>query len=127
MTKVVLDSSAFLAVINDEQGSESVAALLDEAVICSVNYAEVVTKIVERGASIVETRRKLALIDVPVVDFDMALAERTGALRSDTKRASLSLGDRACLALAERDGVTAVTSDRRWTDAGLKIAIELIR
>jgi ribonuclease VapC len=127
VTRVVLDASAFLAVIHAERGSDTVAAQLDDAVICSVNFAEVITKIVERGASIEQARKKLALLDVPVIDFDMALAERTGTLRAETKSYGLSLGDRACLALAEREGVKAMTSDRRWAEAGLKIAVELIR
>lgn len=127
MVEVVLDSSALLAVINAERGADAVAKLLDGAVIGAVNYAEVVTKLVERGASIQETRRELGLIDVPVVDFDASLAERTGALRLNTKKYGLSLGDRACLALAERDGAVAVTTDKSWAETGLKIKIEMVR
>lgn len=129
MTDVVLDSSAFLALINGEPGSATVAALLDDAVISSVNYAEVVTKIVDRGASMEDTRRELAVIDIPVIDFDTPLAERAGGLRTDTRRHGLSLGDRACLALAEREGAVAVTTDKVWEQAvrTTGIAVQVIR
>ena len=57
------------------------------------------------------------------------LAYRAGALEPVTRREGLSLGDRACLALAERHGVPALTADRSWAAAGarLGIAVELIR
>jgi ribonuclease VapC len=39
----------------------------------------------------------------------------------------LSLGDRACLALALTRGEPAVTADRQWAQLDLGIRIELIR
>lgn len=127
MADAILDSSALLALINGERGADKVAALLDGAAIGAVNYAEVVTKIIERGASAEETRRELAGIEVPVISFDSSLAERTGTLRPDTRKFGLSLGDRACLALAEREGAAALTADTRWSEIGLKIKVQLIR
>jgi PIN domain nuclease of toxin-antitoxin system len=37
------------------------------------------------------------------------------------------LGDRACLALALRDGLPAVTADRAWQKTHLGVKIQLIR
>lgn len=37
------------------------------------------------------------------------------------------LGDRACLALAEGVGATAVTTDARWADVGLDVDLRVIR
>ncbi len=48
-------------------------------------------------------------------------------LRPLTKSRGLSLGDRACLALAMSTGATAVTADRSWADLGLAVSIEVIR
>jgi PIN domain nuclease of toxin-antitoxin system len=48
-------------------------------------------------------------------------------LRTDTRRRGLSLGDRACLALAETPGLPAVTADRHWAQPGLSIDIRPIR
>jgi PIN domain nuclease of toxin-antitoxin system len=127
MARVVLDSSAVLAVLNDEPGAGTVIAVLDDAVVSTVNLAEVVTKLVERGGSLDHARRALRAIDVDVADFDQALAERTGGLKVETERRGLSLGDRACLALAEREGVPALTGDRSWLGAVAGIDIQLIR
>jgi PIN domain nuclease of toxin-antitoxin system len=46
---VVLDASAVLAVLQQERGSEAVVPLLSGACICAVNYAEVVTKLVNKN------------------------------------------------------------------------------
>jgi PIN domain nuclease of toxin-antitoxin system len=46
-----------------------------------------------------------------------------------TKSVGLSFGDRACLALAQRLGGTALTADRAWMKiAGATgVAVELVR
>src|SRR4051812_26724639 len=110
MANAVLDASAVLAVLNAETGADIVIAALDDAIVSAVNYAEVVSKLVERGASPVDVREALENINLKVIDFDLALAERTGVLRAVTRHLGLSLGDRACLALAEREGVPVLTS-----------------
>jgi ribonuclease VapC len=127
MASAVLDSSAVLAVLNAEPGADVVIATLDDALLSTVNYAEVVTKIVERGGTYKEAEAALQLITATVVDFDIALAQRTGALRAETLKRGLSLGDRACLSLAEREGVPAITSDRNWLGAVSSVEVRLIR
>jgi ribonuclease VapC len=127
MASAVLDSSAVLAVLNAEPGADVVIATLDDALLSTVNYAEVVTKIVERGGTYKEAEAALQLITATVVVFDIALAQRTGALRAETLKRGLSLGDRACLSLAEREGVPAITSDRNWLGAVSSVEVRLIR
>ena len=95
MASAVLDSSAVLAVLNAEPGADLVIAALDDALLSTVNYAEVVTKIVERGGTYKEAEAALQFITATVVDFDLALAQRTRALRAETLKRGLSLGDRA--------------------------------
>src|SRR4051794_17467658 len=111
MAKAILDSSAILAVLNNEIGSQIVIAILDDAITSAVNHAEVVSKLVERGATLEQARVMLRTIDVAVVEFDRPMAERVGELRGTTKRLGLSLGDRACIALAEREKTPALTGD----------------
>lgn len=48
-------------------------------------------------------------------------------LRPLTKASGLSLADRACLALAKRLDIPALTADRDWADLNLGIAVQLIR
>ena len=127
MTTVILDASAILAVLNDELGAEHVMPLLEDAAVCSVNFAEVVSKLTERGGSLNQIREALLAIGLNVVDFDVSLAERTGTLRAETRSRGLSLGDRACVALAEREGVPAVTGDQRWYGAVAGIEVHVIR
>jgi ribonuclease VapC len=127
MASAVLDSSAVLAVLNAEPGADQVAAVLDDALVSTVNYAEVVAKLVERGSSDLQAHAALQSIALATADFDFALARRTGALRAQTMTRGLSLGDRACLSLAEREGLPAITSDRNWVGAVSGIEVRLIR
>lgn len=127
MASAVLDSSAILAILNDEPGADAVEAMLDDAVVSTVNYAEVIAKLVERGSTSAQAQSALRSVAITTVDFDIGLAQRTGTLRAETIRRGLSLGDRACLALAEREGVPAITGDRTWVGAVSGVEVRLIR
>jgi PIN domain nuclease of toxin-antitoxin system len=127
MTSVVLDSSAILAVIHDEPGADIVIAALGDAILSVVNYAEIVSKLVERRVTNEMAVLAIQKIAPCVIDYDIHLAARTGFRRAQTIRQGLSLGDRACLALAEREGLPALTADRKWTKLDLGIDIRLIR
>ena len=127
MSEAVLDASAILAVLNSEPGGNLVEPLLGNASISTVNYAEVASKLINSGATRKEVRDAIFGLGVDVVDFDLALAERTGELRPLTRHRGLSLGDRACLALAERKGVPVVTTDRTWRDILPGIEIRVVR
>ena len=127
MASVVLDSSAVLAVLNAEEGADVVIAALDDAVMSTVNYAEVVSKLVQRGVTPVQARAAIERIDIGVVDFDVLLAHRTGTLGADTRHLGLSLADRACLALAERERAPVLTSDRIWMGTLASVEVRLIR
>jgi len=113
--------------LNNETGSHVVTAILDDALISTVNYAEVVSKLVELGATLDRARAILRAIDIGVVEFDRPMAERVGELRAATRRLGLSLGDRACIALAERMKSPALTADQRWAQADCGAEIQLIR
>ena len=127
MASAVLDSSAVLAVLNGEPGADKIAEVLTDALLSTGNYAEVVAKLVERGTSLVEAKTALQSIALTTVDFDIALAQRTGELRAETRKRGLSLGDRACLSLAQREGVAAITADRSWIGAIPGVEIRLFR
>lgn len=125
----VLDASAVMALLYREPGHERVAELLAEAVVSAVNWAEVVQKLVQRGhPAPISAAEGVRSLGVEIVPFSPAEAVRTGLLWPGTRRAGLSLGDRACLAVAHRlpKGV-AVTADRVWADLDIDVTIELIR
>ncbi len=110
----MLDSSAVLALLLNEPGAELVRACLSSARLSTVNLAEVIGKFTERGVPPAEARLAVETLGLTVVDFDAAQAHATGALRPATKPLGLSLGDRACLALAQAIGATAYTADSAW-------------
>ncbi|HWK34609.1 MAG TPA: type II toxin-antitoxin system VapC family toxin [Hyphomicrobium sp.] len=124
---VVLDSSAVLAVINSERGAEQVIALLDGALLSSVNHAEVMSKLNEKGLDRDLARSTVLSLGVQILDYGIDLADRTGELRTQTRDLGLSLADRACLALAEREGVAVVTGDRKWGQLKVGIEVRLFR
>jgi ribonuclease VapC len=110
---LVLDASALLAYLRDEPGAELVAeAIADGVVISTVNLAEVLSRSVDRGADPAKIAARLAqsgLLDgaITVEPFTTADAIDAARLRPLTRDAGLSLGDRACLALARRLGTPA--------------------
>jgi ribonuclease VapC len=112
----VLDSSAVIALLGRERGAEAIDAVLQESVISTVNLAEVISKLQERGGSDEEIDASLADLDLTVISFDIEQANKAGKMRNTTRARGLSLGDRACLALAASRGATAVTTDKAWKD-----------
>lgn len=127
MTRYVLDASAVLAVLNQEPGADLVESRLAQSVMSVVNAVEVGTKLVDRGMSADAAREALGLLELDVIDFDRFMADAAVELRAETKRAGLSLADRACLALAIHQDAIALTSDRIWSQLDVNCKIEVIR
>lgn len=123
----MLDASALLAMLQGEPGGEVVQELLKTAVISSVNWSEVAQKALDWQAEVEGLRQELGALGLEVLPFTAAVAETTARLRSSTRQAGLSLGDRACLAVAAVLGLPAVTADRIWLDLGLPIEIRAVR
>ena len=94
--------------------------------ISSVNLAEILTKLAERNVNLRDALDYFLKVGLDVAEFDVALALKTATLRPLTKRLGLSLGDRACLALAIQENATAVTADRSWATLDV-CPIEIIR
>jgi ribonuclease VapC len=112
----VLDASALLAYLGDEPGADAVEmAIADRATIGAVNLAEVLGSLAVAGHDPEEAR------------FDEDLALEAALLRPVTRHAGLSLGDRACLALARRLARPALTADAAWSGAVPDVDVVLIR
>jgi ribonuclease VapC len=127
MNSFVLDTSALLACLNREPGSESLDDKVADALLSAVNLAETVGVLVRRGASREGAAEILQLLDLQVVEFERSLAEDTGALVERTRSKGLSLGDRACLALARARNLPAITADAAWRGIDVGIPIQFIR
>jgi ribonuclease VapC len=125
----VVDASAVIALILGEPGAASVETIIAECAIATVNLAEVVGYFARNGAAEPAIREMLDGLRLEIVPFDGDLAYSSGLLLPPTRAAGLSLGDRACIALARRLGVKAITTDRAWSGVAraLDVEIELIR
>ncbi len=127
MANWVLDSSAVLACLRGEPGGDVAEAAFTSSLISAVNLAEVVSKLVEHGLGEAEGVSLAMAGGYSVMDFDEALGLRAGALRLATRHLGLSLGDRACLALAEREQLPILTGDGAWALLDIGLDIRLIR
>lgn len=123
----VLDASALLALLQREPGADALEPLLDRSVISSVNWSEVVQRGLSRGVQDEGLRGDLEALGVRILPFGAAEAEATARLWSATREAGLSLGDRACLSLAQALGLPALTADRGWVAVDVGVEVRLIR
>lgn len=114
MSKIVLDSSALLALIFNENGADIVRAVAQAGVMSTVNLAEVVTKLVDHGMSSDEAGELLSPMNIEYAPLSENQALICAGLRGATRSRGLSLGDRACLALARERGLKAMTADSAW-------------
>jgi PIN domain nuclease of toxin-antitoxin system len=124
---VVLDASAVLAVAFAEPGAEIVIPRLPFALLSAVNLAEATTRAVDRGKPLADVQESLATLPIAVVPFDADQAYAASSLRPLTRLLGLSLGDRACLALASLRQLPVLTADRSWAAVDLAVSVEFIR
>jgi len=118
-----MDASAALAHLLDEAGGDAVVPHLKDALVSAVNLSEVVTRLIRAGAD----PMRADYLGWTVMDHDGDLAHATGRLWPLTAHLGLSLGDRACLALALREGLPVLTGDRAWAALDLGVDVVLIR
>jgi ribonuclease VapC len=123
----VLDASAVLALLKREPGAERVRAVLDRAILGAVNAAEVQSKLVDLGLSRHAAEARIRFLGCRIPAFSEEQAIEAGSLIAHTRSLGLSLGDRACLALAIDRKATVYTTDRAWKNLSLGIEIEVIR
>ena len=123
----VLDASALLCLLHDEKGAGRVAQALSRSVVSAVNLSEAIAKLADAGLSAQRISAALEALQLAVVAFDEEQATLAGLLRPKTKRAGLSLGDRACLALGQLRKAMVLTCDKRWSSLDLGIAVEQLR
>jgi ribonuclease VapC len=125
--EIVFDASALLAILKRERGADRALAALDQAVISTVNVAEVQSKLIEAGLDRHAAWASIEFLGCRSVAFSEALAREAGSLIATTRPFGLSLGDRACLALAIERKAKVYTTDRNWKNLSLGIEIEVIR
>jgi ribonuclease VapC len=92
----------------------------------TVNLSGMVAKLAESGKDDAVIRRQLSILPHDVVVFELEDAYQAGHLRRSTRNAGLLFGDRACLALAMRLGLSALTADLQWQMVDIGVTVRLV-
>jgi ribonuclease VapC len=127
VAEAVLDASALIAFLRREPGADKVAEVLARSCISAVNLAETLGKLVEHGKPLEATCYQVERLRVAVVPFDEEQARIAASLWKQTRKVGMSLGDRACLALALKASLPALTTEEKWTKCDLGVSIVRIR
>ena len=127
MSAIVFDSSVLIAILRQEPGSEVGEQSLNEALISTVNLAEVATYLARNSVPTETINNALATFPIEVVPFDREQGLIAGCLYPACKSLGLSLGDRACLALAKSKRLPVLTADRVWLDLEIDVSVKSIR
>ncbi len=128
MSKVVLDASAILAVLNQEPGADKLTPeLLSDSTSSTVNLAEVQAKLVGAGGHPDEAWEDSCSPIREATPFTEEQAKFAGSLVAQTRSLGLSLGDRACLALGLVLKAPVYTADKSWKSLKLGLRIHVIR
>lgn len=125
--RIVVDSSVVLAVLFKEPGIDRALELIGGASCSTVNLTEIMTRCADRAFSFEIADYVMTAHRIVIAGHDEDLARIASKLRLVTRHKGLSLGDRACLALAIRENGTAITTDRAWADLDVGCKIEVIR
>ncbi len=127
MSAIVFDSSVVIAILKQEPGCSTAESFISDALISTVNMSEVASYLVRNSVPSDTIQEVLASFPIQVVPFDESLALQTGCLYSSCKHLGLSLGDRACLALAISRKLPVLTADQVWSKLDLGILIQVLR
>ena len=126
----VLAASVLLTYLFDEPGAEQAAQHLAGGIIHTVNFAEVLTKLAEKGVDPAEARAQMEAAGIlPIIQIDAgdpSDADHVATLRPLTRSQGLSLGDRYCLALGKRLGLPVATMDRAWGELDIDVEVLLL-
>jgi PIN domain nuclease of toxin-antitoxin system len=128
MNRAVLDASAILAVLFQEPGAEKMTdEIMDSAVVSAVNLAEVQSKLVKMGHPPEDAWSDANLLKTAPEPFTADQAKIAGSLIAQTQKYGLSLGDRACLALAIALKAPVYTTEQLWRNLKVGVPIHVIR
>ncbi|MEL6160892.1 MAG: type II toxin-antitoxin system VapC family toxin [Cyanobacteria bacterium J06623_5] len=128
MNEVVLDASAILAFLNQEEGAAAISQYLKNGIISAVNLSEVIAKLAERGVSKSLVQEFVEQLSIRVAPMDKTQAVIAGLLRNETKSFGLSLGDRVCVALGLHLKIPVITTDRQWDKLSIKgLEVRVVR
>ena len=126
MSSCILDASAILALLLEEDGAGVVADRLVGGLLSTVNLCEVVSFYARNHVAQDDIQDLIDTLPLELIELDAEVAMAAGLMRSITDRAGLSLGDRVCLAHAKLLEKPVVTADKAWSQVAMKLGVELI-
>ncbi len=116
-----------MAALLGEVGGDFVFTRLRGARMSAANFAECLSRVVERGGRIGAVEAIVRSYEITLIPFGAEHARIAAELREPTRHLGLSLGDRACLALARDLSIAVLTADHRLSQADVELVIEMIR
>lgn len=127
-SNIVFDSSVLIMLFAKEPGYESVRGYMRNAVISTINIAEVYKYCIEvQNLSEEDCRNLTKLTGIKIIDFCEQQALISAKIIKNTKQYGLSLGDRGCIALATLKDCSILTCDKIWQKVDLNIEFIMAR
>lgn len=127
MAEAVLDASALIAFLRKEPGGDKVAEVLTRSCISAVNLAETYSKMAEHGKALEAVAYQVERLRIPVIPFDSEQARLVASLWKESRQVGMSLGDRACLSLAIKTSLPALTTEATWVNCSFGVQVVKIR
>jgi ribonuclease VapC len=125
LSRIVLDTSALLALLRDERGASVVEADIENALISAVNFGEAAARQYKTEVTRAEFEAVVAPFNLEIVAVDAELALDTADIREIDRKAGLSQADCICLALAKQKGLPALTADQDWAKVADVLGVEV--
>ena len=124
---IIVDASAVIAFLQREPGHETVEQALqsDRCVVSAANQSEIISKALDRGVTPDAIVSILAELSYAVLDLKVEDGVQAGLMRLPTRAAGLSLGDRLCLATAQRLQAQVVTADGVWLSVAETLGLDI--
>lgn len=127
MNRVLLDASALLALLQGEPGSDAVEAALGVACMSAVNFSEVVAKLQDYGMPPDAALAAASAFGLEILPLEPEVAGLAGRLRTETRGAGLTLGDRCCVATALNAALPVLTTERVWSELEIGVEVQNVR
>lgn len=112
--RILLDTSAILALLKREPGFEAIENIIANSAMSAVNFSELVAVLTRSGVSEAEVDEIITDIVPEIIPLCKNVGIGAGKLAAITKNYGLSLGDRACIATGNYYKMEIYTADKAW-------------
>ena len=99
--------------------------MMYEGVITAINLGEVAQLQFRDGFSRVDVKHTIEELAIPIISVDAEMAYSAAEMRMMALAKGMSQADCICLALAKREGVAALTGDRKWLEVADALGVEV--